>query len=398
MASQHDVNCQCRDCWTERLAGNTQPTNGNSHGVTLTLTEQLVPPDERERQSLTIVPFLKDIQEIPALKYYGLRALCGAIMNRHIACLSPHPFCGPRETVLQTIAHVVPQYDNDMTPVLAIYLSGAMSDGKFSEANPASTEAELVEYAARLTYEWSVPSLKMVIRQLNNGSYIAQFSSIVNPIEYNFVAGMMDTSNVRLLYCDPEPKHVTHIYYDNDISIGQTVIPEYHCFKFRDQWWIVDVDRTRGVYAEVAGLAFTNNPEHNYGIHRPNAPLYINPVDGSEWSKIISENQRRILSIPDSAAPNPIAYIEPAAYVLDALGADVPREDILNGLLLGMFSTPGWPLESYPEDYLQFINNVESGAILPTMEIGFAYTQQRKHSPLSALVRGIKSLLGMTKS
>ena len=40
------------------------------------------------------VPFSSDIADPLILKYHALRALCGALMDRHSSCQSPHPFAG----------------------------------------------------------------------------------------------------------------------------------------------------------------------------------------------------------------------------------------------------------------------------------------------------------------
>ena len=229
----------------------------------------------RQRQqepqvAATPVPFPYDIAEIQTLKYHGLRALCGALMDRHSECLSHHPFCGPQDPVIQLIAHVVQQWNPDLQePVLGIYLCTAEGDGKFSNANPASTEEELLEHILGLTYAGPVPTRKMVVSLLSDGTYVAQYGLVENPVEHNYWSGRADPDSVRTLYCDPEPSHARYLYHDNDISEGQDTIPEYHCLQANGTWWVVDVDRTRGIGAIVAGLESVDNPSHNQSIHQP---------------------------------------------------------------------------------------------------------------------------------
>ena len=40
---------------------------------------------------------------------------------------------------------------------------------------------------------------------------------------------------------------------------------------------------------------------------------------------------------------NSLTYLEPSAYVWDALEADIPREEIIEGLVLFTLSKPNWP-------------------------------------------------------
>ena len=38
--------------------------------------------------------FGADLLDSTMLQYHAIRALCGALMERHSACRSPHPYCG----------------------------------------------------------------------------------------------------------------------------------------------------------------------------------------------------------------------------------------------------------------------------------------------------------------
>ena len=67
------------------------------------------------------------------------------------------------------------------------------------------------------------------------------------------------------LYLNPEPEHAKWEYYESGVTEGQRVVPEFHCLMLRGEWWVVDVDRERGMYQQVAGLEFADSPSHVYG-------------------------------------------------------------------------------------------------------------------------------------
>lgn len=250
-------------------------------------------PKERKPRGSVPIPFPDDLDDIATMKYHGLRALCGALMDRHSACLSPHPFCGPQghwqkgDNAIQLIAHVIPQLTPDMTPILGVYLCTAKVN---EQSSPVTTESELLEHIAKFTYAESIPNLKMVVNLVDDGTYMAQFGPIQNPVNYDYSTGRVDPNNIRLLYCNPEPSQVKWEYHDNSITEGQEVIPEYHCYQVYGSWWIVDVDRARGMAALVAGIQFADNPDHNFGIHHRTNAYYANANDGSERSKVLFEN------------------------------------------------------------------------------------------------------------
>ena len=244
-----------------------------------------------------VVEFSPDISELPTLKHHGLRALCGALMDRHKACLSPHPFCGTQghwkdeDPPIQLIAHAITQIDAGTgAPLVAIYLCKATN----AMASPPQERIASSEYAAHLTYYEKTPSRKMVVNLVDDGTYIVQYGPIVNPVEGDFSTGSIDQDDLRTLYCDPEPAHAKWQYWDSDISEGQVVVPEFHCLNAFGQWWIVDVDRERGRTQQVAAIEWADNPDHNFGIHKPGARHYWNSNDGSELSKVLNENLPRL--------------------------------------------------------------------------------------------------------
>ena len=246
-----------------------------------------------ERKEPSVIPFPADIEEIPSMKHHGLRALCGALMDRHSSCLSPHPFCGPQghrqegDTLIQVIAHAIPQSYPDGRSLLAIYLCRAKSG--ISSTNTGLVDP--LDYAVRLTYLDTTPSWKMLVDLMEDGNYIVRFGSITNPVEGDFSTGRVDEESMRTLHSIPEPAHAKWEYWESVITEGQRVIPEFHCLQVKGEWWIVDADRERGMYCQMAALEFADNPEHNWGIYKPDrSGYYFNPNDGSEYSKMLYEN------------------------------------------------------------------------------------------------------------
>ena len=127
---------------------------------------------------------------------------------------------------------------------------------------------------------------------LGNGFVEAmRVGSITNLVEGDFSTGRVDGESMRTLNSIPEPAHAKWEYWESVITEGQRVIPEFHCLQVYGEWWIVDADRERGMSCQVAALEFADNPEHNWGIHRPDrSGLYVNPNNGSEYSKMLNEN------------------------------------------------------------------------------------------------------------
>ena len=50
------------------------------------------------------------------LRHHTIHALCGALMDRHTACRSPHPFCGQRDrdTYIELIAEAIPHQQSNL--------------------------------------------------------------------------------------------------------------------------------------------------------------------------------------------------------------------------------------------------------------------------------------------
>ena len=72
---------------------------------------------------------------------------------------------------------------------------------------------------------------------------------------------------------DPEPAHAKWEYYKSKITEGQRVVPEFHCFMLRGEWWVVDIDKERQMYQQVAALEFADNPDHQSALRYLHGPL-----------------------------------------------------------------------------------------------------------------------------
>ena len=53
-----------------------------------------------------------------------------------------------------------------------------------------------------------------------------------------------------------------------------------------------------------------------------------------------------------ASSVNPLTYLDPAEYVLDALNANKPHEEIISGLALFSLSNPSWPQGTNYDGYL----------------------------------------------
>ena len=234
------------------------------------------------------IPFSGNLDDIAVLKYHGLRALSGALMDVHSACRSPHPFCGEAmQLPLQFIAHAIGQTNaGDGNKLVSIYFTQAVSNPDPTAPEPATA----LELAASLGYAETKPGRKIVVNFLDDGTYVGQYGSIVNPVEGDYSTGRLDTDDARTLYCDPEPSHAKWQYWDGELTAEQRVVPEYRCVRTATEWLIVDFDRERGLAQSVALLEVTDNPNHNYGIHNNPDAVYALNDDGSEWAKTVKEN------------------------------------------------------------------------------------------------------------
>ena len=240
------------------------------------------------QQGRVAVPFPPDIADLPVLKYHMVRALCSVFMSRHSGCRSPHPFCGDiNATVVQLIANAVQQVnENDGTPLLAIYLSKAVH----SRAFPKGELIDPWESVLSLGYAEETPHRKLVVRPTNDGTYFADYGPILNPVEGDYATGRIDLNAVRILHCDPEPRHTKWQYWECEL-LNENITPEFHCLMVRGEWWIVDTDREQGLVQQVAALSVADDPEHNFGIHaRENTFYGTDPRDDSEYAKVIREN------------------------------------------------------------------------------------------------------------
>ena len=247
--------------------------------------------------SADIASFNGDLEDFTVLRHHATRALCGALMDRHTACKSAHPFCGPGhqrngDTPQQLIVDVIPQ---GSTPTgganrIGIYMCPA-------SATPSGEENEdIVKYVVRLVPTQPVPNRKLVVFPPENGIYQAMYGPILNPVEGDYSTGSIDTENSRPLRCDPEPKHCRSQYWDSGLDKGDWLVPRFHCLQVFGAWWVVEVDQVRSVAQQVAALDFADNPDHNFGIHMRQEAVYARAQDDdSEYSKVLRENLPELL-------------------------------------------------------------------------------------------------------
>ena len=214
-----------------------------------------------------VVPFSADTFELPNAKLHGLRSLLALHADRHSACHLQHPFCGtppgPGEGALTLVAFATSQQDETSgDPVVALYLCRAEPAPRYAHAD---SDVDPLEYTAFLTPRDNVPNSKILINMLSDGTYRGELGSIANPVEGDLSTGRLDrTVHTELLRLDPEPLHTKWEYYESRVTEGQAVVPEFHCFMLRGEWWVVDIDRERMMYQQVAALEFADSPNHRF--------------------------------------------------------------------------------------------------------------------------------------
>ena len=198
------------------------------------------------------------------MKYHGLRALCGMLMDRHDRCQAAHPFCGPHthlkngDTPAMVVAHIIPQGDGSGPGpnLIGIYLCGAVSGLQAEEEEP-------LEYTVRMTCAGDSPSRKMVVHPMDDGSYYVRYGAILDPVDGDHSTGRLDPSTAEEMRAVPEPAYARWEYYDVQLADGPLLtIPEFHCLQIRGEWWVVDVDKEKRAYQQLAALTVANNPDH----------------------------------------------------------------------------------------------------------------------------------------
>ena len=242
-------------------------------------------------------PFGGGLEDFSILRHHAIRALCGALMDRHTNCRSPHPICGlghreNGDTPRKLIAEVIPQGTTQTGGAdrIGIYLcpASATSNGEDSE--------DIFKYTTRMAPSQSTPNRKLVAFPPKDGIYQAMYGPILNPVEGDYSTGSIDSANARPLICNPEPKHCRWQYWRSELDKGDWLVPRFHCLQVFGEWWIVEVDRVRGVAQQVAALDFADNPDHNFGIHERQGDIYFRAAgDESEYSKVLRENLPEML-------------------------------------------------------------------------------------------------------
>ena len=103
-----------------------------------------------------------NLNDFTVLRNHTLRALCGALMDRHSECSRQHPFCGPGHDQdggepTQLVAKAVPQRSgvtgNDL---IGVYLYPARSA-------VAGSGQDILEYVVHLSPTLSTPAYKLVV-------------------------------------------------------------------------------------------------------------------------------------------------------------------------------------------------------------------------------------------
>ena len=143
---------------------------------------------------------------------------------------------------------------------MALYLCRAATTASYAETD---NSIDPPQYTASLAPRGNVPTSKALINLLSDGTYRGQLGSIANPVEGDYSTGRLNRqAPTTLLHLDPEPSHAKWEYFESQLTEGQAVVPEFHCLMLRGEWWVVDIDRARGMYQQVAALEFADNPNH----------------------------------------------------------------------------------------------------------------------------------------
>ena len=244
-----------------------------------------------------VAPFGGDLEDFTVLRYHAIRALCGALMDRHTACRSPHSFCGPGhwrggdDAPRSLIAEAIPQSATltDSADRIGIYLCPAYVK------SGGDDDTDIMDYITRMIPSQPAPSHKLVVFPPTDGTYQIMYGSVLNPVDGDYSTGSIDPDNVRPLTGNPEPKHCRWQYWESELDKGDWLVPRFHCLQVFGEWWVVEVSRSHGVAQKVAGLDFADNPEHNFGIHsgrfnRGDRIVLRTGLD-SELARVLQENR-----------------------------------------------------------------------------------------------------------
>ena len=187
------------------------------------------------------------------LRHHAVRALCGALLDRHTTCKSPHPFCGSAhhrrngDTPRELIAEAIPQ-GTDPTGganLIGIYLcpASAVMDGE--------GEHDVMEYILRMAPTRPAPTFKLWST--------ARGWQIPRPLRTNTqppYQGLLDrTARLRQQQTNqlqPRPRHCRWRYWESNLAYGELPVPRYHCLQVFGQWWVVEVDRSRKGWSKAS--------------------------------------------------------------------------------------------------------------------------------------------------
>ena len=173
----------------------------------------------------------------------------------------------------------------------------------------------------------ATPHRKLVVFPPVGGVYEAMYGPILNPVEGDYSTGSADPESSRPLRGNPEPKHCRWRYWESELDKGDWLVPRFHCLQVSGEWWVVEMDRGRGLFQQVAGLEFADNPEHNSGIHAQKDTVYLRPAnDESEFSKVLRENLPGVAMTWKTAARLSVMFLTFLGVLVVALPYLFPQD------------------------------------------------------------------------
>ena len=207
-----------------------------------------------------------NLEDFEVLRRHALLALCGALMDRHTDCEKAHPFCGPGHhhdsgDPTQFIAQAARNSDTSGNGLIGIYVSPAKG------MNDRSGEQDVMEYVASFAPQ-SPPTNKLVVSPpVPEGWYPAYYGVVTNyGGDPSYPTGRLDPKRAVIsVNCESKPKHCHWEYRDSELETSGRLVPTFHCLQAYGEWWVLEIDKTRGRAQRVAALEFADNPAHGKG-------------------------------------------------------------------------------------------------------------------------------------
>ena len=227
----------------------------------ITGTEYTTP---RVQKTGGIAPAFSNLEDPAVLRRHSLRALCGALMDRHSDCQRAHPFCGPGhqqngDTPRQFVAMAVQQRSgNTGAALIGVYLCPS------TDSDPGNGQQEVMDYLIRMVPTQAAPTHKLVVAARGASDvYPTLIGKVKDATGDENPGGMLDSGTHRTVRCTPTPGHCKWQYWDSEIELRPGMVPRFHCLQVFGQWWIAEVDQESGMAQQVAALDFADNPGHN---------------------------------------------------------------------------------------------------------------------------------------